>query len=398
MRRIALFTILFLGFHQLLLNAQDFKVLDRTVQVHGFASQGFVYTSGNNWLTMGTASGSGAMTDMGANVSTAITDKLRIGAQVYDRNLGNLGQWHPTLDWAYADYRFTDWLGIRGGKVKTVSGLYNDTQDMDFLHTFALLPQGVYPTVIREVTIAHKGGDIYGHISLGQRTGTLQYTAFAGERDDSKYGGYFYLEQTPPPVLVLNSISALQYGGDVRWNTPLKGLLVGVSRFSESNQGDGKFDAGAGFMPFAQSSKADWNNQFYGQYSHSKFELDAEYRRSWIDELLYSGAEDVQTDAKAWYVAASYRVFKRMQVGSYYSSLNVHASVSPGGNTSGYIHDTDVTVRFDANRYLNFKVEGHFMDGVGLPGVYPGGFFGIDNPNGLKPRTNAMVVKTNFNF
>ena len=50
--------------------------------------------------------GSGAFTDFGFNVSTAISDKLRIGAQVYDRNLGNLGEWHPSLDWAVADYRF----------------------------------------------------------------------------------------------------------------------------------------------------------------------------------------------------------------------------------------------------------------------------------------------------
>ncbi len=98
MRRIALFTVLFLSVHQLLLNAQDIKIFDRTVQFHGFASQGFVYTDQNNWLTMSTSSGSAAMTDMGANASMAITDKLRIGAQVYDRNLGQLGQWHPTLD------------------------------------------------------------------------------------------------------------------------------------------------------------------------------------------------------------------------------------------------------------------------------------------------------------
>lgn len=398
MRRIALLVLLFIGSYQTLLNAQDIKIFDHTLQFHGFASQGFVYTSANNWLTMGTASGSGAMTDMGANVSMAVTDKLRIGAQVYDRNLGQLGQWHPTLDWAYADYRFTDWFGIRAGKVKTVSGLYNDTQDMDFLHPFALLPQGVYPTVIREVTIAHEGGDIYGHVSLPRNAGSIMYTAFAGERGDSKYGGYYYLEQTPPPVLVLNSITAFQYGGDLRWNTPVKGLLVGISRFSESNQGDGNFDAGGGFMPYTQSSRADWADQYFGQYIHNKLEFDAEYRRSWLDELLYSGAQDVETNAKAWYVAGSYRVFKWMQVGAYYSDLSVDAPASPIGPTSGYIHDKDVTVRFDANKYLNFKLEGHFMDGVGVPGAYPGGFFGLDNPNGLQPKTNALVVKTNFNF
>ncbi len=52
---------------KLCLNAQDFKLFDRQVQIHGFASQGFVYTDNNNWLTMKTADGSAAFTDFGAN-------------------------------------------------------------------------------------------------------------------------------------------------------------------------------------------------------------------------------------------------------------------------------------------------------------------------------------------
>jgi len=42
------------------LHAQDFKLFDRTVQIHGFVSQGFVHTDQNNWLTMYTSNvGSG---------------------------------------------------------------------------------------------------------------------------------------------------------------------------------------------------------------------------------------------------------------------------------------------------------------------------------------------------
>ena len=32
--------------------AQEFKLWKQSVQVHGFASQGFVYTDHNNWLTI----------------------------------------------------------------------------------------------------------------------------------------------------------------------------------------------------------------------------------------------------------------------------------------------------------------------------------------------------------
>jgi hypothetical protein len=52
-----------------LLHAQlDFKVADRDVQVHSFASQGFLYSNQNNFLTMPTSNGSFAFTDGGVNV------------------------------------------------------------------------------------------------------------------------------------------------------------------------------------------------------------------------------------------------------------------------------------------------------------------------------------------
>jgi hypothetical protein len=179
-RRTGLLLSICLCAAQLSLHGQDFKLFDRQVQIHGFASQGFVYTNNNNWLTMNSSEGSAAFTDFGANISMSVTDRLRIGAQAYDRNLGHLGEWHPSLDWAVADYRFKSWFGIRGGKVKTVLGLYNDTQDLDFLHPFALLPQSVYPIDMRDSTIAHTGGDVYGNLPLGKRLGTLSLYRLCG--------------------------------------------------------------------------------------------------------------------------------------------------------------------------------------------------------------------------
>src|SRR5207249_12303520 len=145
------------------LHAQ-FTIEGRPVQIHGFASQGFTYSNDNNYLTMKTSEGSFALTDGGVNMSMPITDKLRIGAQMYIRNIGTLGKWHPVLDWAVADYKFKDGFGVRAGIVKTALGLYNDTQDMEFLHTWAVLPQSLYPLDLRAVTISHIGGDMYGDI------------------------------------------------------------------------------------------------------------------------------------------------------------------------------------------------------------------------------------------
>ena len=378
---------------------QEFKIFDRTVQVHGFASQGIAYTDNNNWLTMKTSEGSYSFTEFGANVSTPITDKLRIGAQIYDRNLGNLGDWHPTLDWALADYRFANWFGIRGGKVKTVMGLYNDTQDLDFLHAFALLPQSVYGTDLRECTIAHEGGDVYGTIELGKKLGAVNYTSYAGEREDSKYGGYPYTLKGPPTFIDMRSYGGLQYGGDLRWKTPVKGLLVGISRMNEVIDGYGTTSGFGPLRPFHEWSKADWTNQYYGQYSRDKLQIDAEYRRYWRDERIYSGAFEVQSDVRGWYVAGSYRLHKRLQFGSYYSHYTIGVPPFYGSPfQTGHEYDKVVSGRFDLNRFINVKVEGHFIEGYGLPGFYPSGFYNIDNPQGLKADTNALVVKTGFNF
>jgi hypothetical protein len=410
--RILPLACMFAGFcaDQLPLQAQDFRLFDRDVEIHGFASQGFVYTNTNNWLTMNSNQGSGAFTDFGVNVSTNVTDRLRIGAQLYDRNLGQLGQYHPSLDWALADYRFKSWFGVRGGKVKTVLGLYNDSQDLDFLRTFALLPQSVYPTDIRDATIAHEGGDIYGNVSLNHKLGDLSYTAYAGQLSDSKHGGYAYLASEYQ--IYFSSSGGLQFGGDLRWKTPLKGLLIGASRVNQNFDVKGKalnpLEPGAGFVPYSAISKGDGITQFYGEYLAGKLRIDSEYRRFVHDQVLNGGLLATGTDVRAWYIAGAYRVTKRFSFGSYYSSYTI-SNVATGPESpylpsqtdtnlpNSHVYDKVISGRVDLKKFLYLKIEGHFMDGYGS-GIFPNGFYPQVNPQGFAPNTNALVIKTGVNF
>ena len=99
-----------------LLHAQvGLTVSGREVQIHGFLSEGFASSTDNNYLRMDTSEGS-FFTEAGLNVSSQMTDKLRVGAQVYERYIGELGKGRVYLDWAFADYRLKDWMGFRGGK------------------------------------------------------------------------------------------------------------------------------------------------------------------------------------------------------------------------------------------------------------------------------------------
>ncbi len=408
-RKILVTAFLLLCGSRPLLQAQEFQLFDRMVQVHGWLSQGFVYTNRNNWLTMNTSSGSGAMTDMGLNLSTRVTDRLRVGVQLYDRNLGQLGRWHPSLDWALADYRFRSWFGIRAGKVKTVLGLFNDTQDQDFLYTFALLPQGVYPTDLREATIAHLGGDIYGTIPL-KRSASIAYTVFAGHRHDSVHSGYPYLLSQYGTVF--KSLGGLQYGADLRLQTPAKGLLVGISRLNEDTSGKGtgtdQVNPGGATFPYSEYSRANWTNQFYAEYVIGRLHLDSEYRRYLRDQMIYSGTTENITDVRAWYVAGSYTLTERLRLGSYYSHYTLRNEVKGAlapyfpskTDTSlptSHIYDKDITLCFDLKKFWNIKLEAHFIDGYAFVS-YPDGFYPQENPNGFKTSTNALVLRTAFYF
>lgn len=393
----------------------DVNIGGRPLEVHGAFSQGFMYTNQNNYMTMDTTSGSFAMTDGAVNLNYSVMDKFRVGGQVYDRKFGALGHGTVTLDWAVADFRFKSWLGFRGGKVKTTLGLYNDTQDMEFLHPWALLPQSIYPVDLRESYIAHTGGDVYGDISL-KRYGTLSYTAYAGQRPNDLTGGYAYALQAYVPTIHVNSYTGLQVGEDVRWATPITGLLVGASHQGADVHGSGTM-YNWGFLgipdgsPFQEKTVRDFTHQFFTQYQRGKLLIDGEYRRYWREHGLYFNnaptAFNVASDARSWYLAGAYRVIKWLQLGTYYSQYyadwnHTHnwrhqVFTGTGDPPNNHIFDWTLTARVDIKRYWNVKVEGHFMDGYGSSDSVHG-FYQPQNPLGFQPTTHLLVVRTGFNF
>ncbi len=384
----------------------DFKLAGRDVQIHSFASQGFGYSNENNYLTMKTSKGSFAMTDGGVNISTQLTDRLRIGAQIYLRNVGKLGDWHPVLDWAFADYKFKDWFGLRGGKVKTTLGLFNDSQDNEFLHTWALLPQSVYPLDLRGSTIAHNGGDAYGRIPL-QRLGHLDYTAYGGARSVDQHEGWAV--DLPDFGFTQQKESGSVMGADLRWATPLKELLVGASHATYGH--DNRVLGGpTSFLPgflLAGHYVKNYTNAFYFDYSPGKLRLYGEYQRVWGDYRESSiDSQQHQTylfsntsDSRVWYTAISYRISKRLEVGTYHSRFYGNWSQAHS-EPDNHLFDQVATARIDLNPHWDVKVEGHFMDGApaGFVGGNLHGFYTGTNPNGFKPSTNMLVIRTGFAF
>ncbi|MBV9404615.1 MAG: hypothetical protein JO211_04675, partial [Acidobacteriaceae bacterium] len=225
--------------------------------------------------------------------------------------------------------------------------------------------------------------------------GTLSYTAYAGLVPNDPYGGYVYgLTQFG---VYLNTYGGRMEGGDLRWNTPLQGLLAGASYMDQDIHGSGVNEPGN--FPEREQSRANEISQFYVQYVHGGLRVDGEYRRQWRDELVFApppAPPAVQWDARSFYGAISYRFSKRLELGTYYSRFYADwgQSHSAPGN---HIFDKVVAARLDLTSHWDLKVEGHFMNGDAAADALRG-FYPQNNPQGFKPTTNLLVIRTGFEF
>ena len=152
------------------------------IDVHGFVSQGYLYTKDNNYLANNSSDGTFGFNEAGINFSKQLTDKLRIGLQIFTHDLGAIGNNEIILDWAFADYRWKDWAGLRVGRIKAPHGLYNETRDMDMLRTSIFLPQSVYFEVYRDTMSSINGVGVYGDIPTGV-AGMFSYYLLVGTSD-----------------------------------------------------------------------------------------------------------------------------------------------------------------------------------------------------------------------
>jgi hypothetical protein len=377
----------------------SFKVGEKEVQVHGSFQQGFVVSDTNNFLTMKTSEGSGAMTDTSLNMSSQLTRKLRVGGQIYSRNIGELSNGQLQMDWLFADYRFNDYVGVRAGKVKTALGLFNDTQDMEFLYTWALLPQGIYPLDLRGVSIAHRGLDVYGKLPVSAKAGVFEYTAYFGEFQDDTRGGYRYgLEDQG--MRFTSPAHKHGYGADLRWRTPVDGLMAGYS-FNRTEVELDMFLPASAMMPFSMDVTveipSDRQHAIFADFQRDRLRFSAEWRRESLEAIITPAFNPpTETGTSGWLAAGSYRLHDRVELGAYRTQHVPNTTLSSSSDDN-HIYDTAVSARFDVTSFWHVKTEAHFMDGYGGQGV-PRGFYVRSNRNGFEPTTKMLVVRTGISF
>ncbi len=401
--------------------------LDESLFVTGFVSQGYLNTSENNYLVPRSVNGTAEFTEAAITLVAQPQDKLRVGIQLLARNFGDTGNGFVSVDWAYGDYRWRDWLGVRLGKVKMPFGFYNEARDVDMLRTSIFLPQSIYNETMRDFMLAYEGVGAYGNYDLGG-LGEGDYHVFGGTLNvpDPTRGfwrdvyntegelledevGQFVSDIVGDPATATFNQNTDQvvsfpwiYGGAVNWYTPLEGLRLGASGLQGRFNFQGRMhynvlverptEATPEYIPFTlmvdETTNINHIAVFGAEFLRDRWSLASEY----YHEDIGDGA------AHGWYVQGGWQASDRWAVGAYYSELQSDDGGAMELGLPDYYEwqkDLTLSLRIDLTDHWLFKVEHHFIDGV-IAGARRSLDEEISNP--LQQHWGMFTAKTTFHF
>ncbi len=365
------------------------------VNIHGFLSQGYLATTDdNNFFLSDTKDGTFEFNELGINFTTDPTDNLHLGVQFFAKDLGTVGNDKLTIDWAYADYGFRDWLSLRAGIFKRPHGLCNQSWDIDATRTEIFLPQSIYDEVFRDVQLALKGLGIYGTLPFN-----IDYQmAYGASTLNSDSGAVMIIENDVP----LNGFSTDPcFSSTVFWNTPLENLRIGGSYQTYQTKFDIvsvlSFATVPGFYEIVGDVFL-----FSVEYMWENLVLTSEYKESTSDLKLtdtiitdpvlidfLGGTTTFDNVEKAkelgYYFKASYTWSDHFEFCGYYSFRKEEFNGEEGDS------ETDIALcfRFDINDNWLIKFECHFFDGL----------FGVDVPEDVtNPSENWMMYATKISY
>ncbi|MHC5067140.1 MAG: hypothetical protein ACYTF0_00995, partial [Planctomycetota bacterium] len=269
------------------------------VDIHGFVSQGYINSQENNFLVSTSTDGSFEFNEVGINFALDASDNLRVGIQLFARDLGEYGNNDLGIDWAYGDYRVNDQLGVRVGRIIRPAGLYTETKDFDFLRTAAILPASVYDPAFREVNASINGASVYGNVDLDS-AGALAYHSGIGGIDLSDDGDTEIILSSQPIILPNGNIFQISDLTDIQlqhafflsldYESPIDGLR-GILSWSHFENLELTTLGSSGFLngEIDAVRDIDWIN-FGVQYVVNEWTFDLEYFRQMTNSKINGNA------------------------------------------------------------------------------------------------------------
>jgi hypothetical protein len=331
------------------------------IQIHGFISQGYLKSAEHDFWYTETKDGTFQFNEMGINFIAMPMDDLRLGIQFLARDFGEIGNNEVEVDWAYGDYRFRNWLGIRAGLLKRPHGLYNQSRDIDAARTGIFLPLGVYPEVSREFFLSTKGIGIYG-ILPGNLSYEFQYGTISVDNDD----GIVKQANTMLGSTTESIETDYVVAGMLRWDTPLSGLALAVTAF---RLGDNVMNTNIGKVCVSR-----YDEYVYSlEYVYEDLTISAEYRNNPVEIVLNDTMKLVDGEVtEGYHITGAYRFTDWFELGMGYSELYGDKGDRGGDRykkmgqpeAKAWRKVLSLSTRFDINDYWIFKLEGNYMNGL----------------------------------
>jgi len=391
------------------------------IDIHGYISQGFLYSNKYNYLA-DTDGGTFKFNEMGINLVKGSVDSSFIGVQVSARDLGDIGNNKPYVDWALADWRIIDTLGIRFGKLKVPMGFYNETRDIDMLRTSVLLPSGVYIELLRDAWNGLKGFGIYGDLAH-PLLGSCDYKFSIGtvEIEDNSGTAKMFNAAFENPISNIRNFEVEEtFVGSFQWSIPYSQIKIGSTFMSTdwTNTADYNLTLPAidpipallpgqhpiypyghpGFegcdavqidkkipirvqnvQSYTLSASAQlWKIILSAEYFHIRLGYSAEtpvfkYANNTATSIVTHGGNITSdNEVEGYYISTNYRLTEKIGIGAYYSWITSNvddkdgskAAKQPGNhNYSQWLRDYCLSILFDISEQWTLKFEGHLMDG-----------------------------------
>lgn len=343
--------------------------LPDSVQIHGFASQSYLHTTGNEFFGHSTNMGSLDFTEMGINGSWRPLSNLQTSMQIVYRRAGRTDDQDLRIDFGFLDYSFlsnTDNLwGLRFGRVVNPIGLYGDTRDMPFTRPSILLPQSIYFDVDRNLGLSADGIQLYGERRTDFGDFFLQINGGFSRTSDPTF------KEDISRGLPGKVEGELSWVGRVMYELDSGRVRLGVT----SGELNAKYEP--------QGSGFNWDS---GRFSFIPVLFSAQYNAefwSFTTEYALRGSSfrdfgpfrpDLDINGDSYYVQGSYKftdaIEGYMRYDEYYLSQSdrngkKYASLTGEPAYGTFAKDFTVGARWDITDWLMLRAEYHRINGTG---------------------------------
>lgn len=364
-------------------------------QFHGFASQGYALSDGNNFVG-DSLDGSFDLYELGLNGSVG-WGRLTASAQALARQSGREDEDSLRLDYGFVDYQAISTMdlvaGLRLGRVKNHYGFFNDTRDVVFTRPGIQMPSSVYfkGAGLRTLLFSSDGGQLYAGSNLGQHflsaslTRALDDTASAAEKRN-----ILGTSATLPGDLEINNLTTVRLMDDWdggRWRMAFSYI-----------SGQIKIEPGP-------------NVPVFGTINADVHVLSLRHNREWITvttEILltessgsgntsgrFENTSDggyIQLDIRPWQTWTAYGRYDVYYVDRNDRDGRDYAAETGRSRYSQYARDLTLGARWLPDRHWGIWAEHHWIQGSAtVPGY--------ENENRpIEPRSTLLLLMAGFHF